>query len=157
MVAVKNVLISATCVASALAAPMEATKRQWGGWNGNGGGNNGMSQWGQQGQGQAQGQGQSQGQGQAQGQAQGGQDASASSGSSGNSSTAAAGTSSLAATSGETISTSTSGMSGDWYYQNWMDGSGTTMTLGDGQYSVEWTEAAGNVVSGIGWNPASAK
>jgi hypothetical protein len=31
------------------------------------------------------------------------------------------------------------------------------MTLGEGSYSLEWTEASGNVVSGIGWNPASAK
>ena len=31
------------------------------------------------------------------------------------------------------------------------------MKVGGGAYSLEWTEASGNVVSGIGWNPASAK
>lgn len=157
MVAIKNIAFAASCVASALAAPAE--KRQdWGQ----------MGAWGGQGQGQAQGQG-AWGQGQNQGQAQGqGQAAGASSGSTaapaGNSSSgsaegqSAAGTTNLAAVSGETYTSSSSGQSGSNYYSHWVEtNSGATMTVGEGSYSLEWTEASGNVVSGLGWNPASAK
>jgi hypothetical protein len=36
--------------------------------------------------------------------------------------------------------------------------SGGSMTIGEGgSNSQEWTEASGNIVSGMGWNPASAK
>jgi len=178
MVAIKNIAFAASCVASALAAP--ATKRQdWG----NGGQ---MGGWGGQAQGQDQGQawGQSQGQGQDAGASSGAatgsgevasvpitNDGQSSAGAvAGNSSSpsdstaavdsnaGAAGSTSLAAVSGETLTTSSTGNAGDYYYSHWVEtNSGATMTVGSGSYSLEWTEASGNVVSGIGWNPASAK
>ena len=196
MVAIKNVVLAASAVASALAAPATTSKRQ--DWFGG----SGMGAWGGQGQAQGQGQGNpwaswgqgGQGQGQAAGASTGAAPAStgaasssaevdhvpttgdqsgaaapstgASTGASagGNASdssaagsTGAAGTTSLAAVSGETITDNKSGQSGSYYFSHWHESSGATMTLGDGSYSLEWTEASGNVVSGIGWNPASAK
>lgn len=201
MVAIKTVVLAASAVASALAAPATTKRQDWFGGSG-------MGAWGGQGQSQGQGQGQSWGQAWGQGgQGQQGQDqatgastgaagastgAAASSGevdhvpttgdqsgaaapstgastgasAGGNASdssaaaagsTGAAATTSLAAVSGETITDNKSGQSGSYYFSHWHESAGATMTLGDGSYSLEWTEASGNVVSGIGWNPASAK
>jgi len=164
MVAVKNVVFAASCVASALAAP--ATKRQdWG---------QGGQAWGQGGQ--VGGWDQSQGQGQAagsaevpsvpttgNGQASSGATTDASAGNSTGATTDAAAssagaTSAVAAVDGTTYTTSSSGQEGDYYYSHWVEtNSGATMKVGGGSYSLDWTEASGNVVSGIGWNPASAK
>jgi len=179
MVAIKNVFVAASCVASALAAP--ATKRQdWG----NGGGQ--VGGWDQsQGQGQASGSadvpsvpiagdGQSSdassgsadvpsvpiaGDGQSSGASAGNSSAADTSASSGSTSVdASAGTSSAAAVDGTTYTESSSGQEGDYYYSHWVENnSGASMTVGGGSYSLEWTEASGNIVSGIGWNPASAK
>jgi hypothetical protein len=182
MVAIKNVVFAASCVASALAAP--STKRQdWG----NGGQVGGWGSWGQS-QGQAQGQdtgastgsgevasvpitneGQSSGSSGAaasvpitnDGQSSSGSSTAANSSSSTSGSTAvdsSAGSASLAAVSGETLTSSSTGTSGDYYYSHWVENnSGASMTVGSGSYSLEWTEASGNIVSGIGWNPASAR
>lgn len=205
MVAIKNVVFAASCVASALAAP--ATKRQdWGqggqvgGWDqsqGQTGGDAGA--WDQsQGQGQAAGSadvpsvpiaedGQSAGtstdasagasasvpsvpiagDGQSSGAATGAAtdasagnstDAAASSDSAAVDASAGGATSAVADVDGTTYTTSSSGQEGDYYYSHWVENnSGATMKVGGGAYSLEWTEASGNVVSGIGWNPASAK
>jgi len=120
MVAIKNVAFAASCVASALAAPAVSKRQDWGQ----------MGAWGGQAQGQGQGQAWGQPQGQAQGQAAGastgaatgaatgqasaGAPAANSSASSDSASTGAA--TSLAAVSGETITTSTSGTSGGYYW-----------------------------------------
>jgi hypothetical protein len=164
MVAIKNVVFAASMAASALAAP--ATKRQ--DWS------QGGQAWGQGGQvgGWDQGQGQGQaadvpsvpiaGDGQSSG--------AATDASTGNSTGATASadsaavdastgaSSAVAAVDGTTYTTSSSGQEGDYYYSHWVENnSGATMKVGGGSYSLDWTEASGNVVSGIGWNPASAK
>jgi hypothetical protein len=170
MVAIKNVVFAASMAASALAAP--ATKRQdWG----QGGQVGGWNQGGQTG-----GWDQSQGQGQASGSADvpsvpiagDGQSSSGATtdASAGNSTGATASadsaavdasagaSSAVAAVEGTTYTTSSSGQEGDYYYSHWVENnSGATMKVGGGSYSLDWTEASGNVVSGIGWNPASAK
>lgn len=165
MVTVKNVLVAATCVATALAAPSQASKRQWGGWGGNGG------NWGQpQGQNGGWGQGQTGGSaagssnvpsttGQAQSSGNTGSTGAVDAGNSGSANNSgSAGSSNLAAVSGETLTSSSSGQKGDYYYSHWVENdSSATMTIDGGSYSLEWTEGAGNVVSGLGWNPASAK
>lgn len=183
MVAIKNVFFAASCVASALAAP--ATKRQdWG----NGGQVGGWDQSQGQGQGQDagastgsgevasvpitnEGQGQSTGSGEVasvpitnegQGQSTGASTGSAAGNSSSSTDSTAgdssAGSSNLAAVDGQTLTSSESGQSGDYYYSHWVENnSGASMTVGSGSYSLEWTEASGNIVSGIGWNPASAR
>jgi len=187
MVAVKNVFFAASCVASALAAPA-TKRQDWGNGGGEVGGWNqgqGGQSW-DQGQGQDQSQGQDSGDvpsvpiagdGQSSGSsdvpsvpiAGDGQSSGSTDASAGNTTTdvdasnsgadASAGApSSAAAVDGETLTESSSGQSGDYYYSHWVENnSGASMTLGSGQYSLEWTEASGNIVSGIGWNPASAR
>lgn len=172
MVTVKNVLLAATCAASALAAPMEATKRQWGGDNGMGnwGGQQGSQDQGQGGWNQADtNQGQSSGQEGGDSSASNGTESGSGSegvpiagdgngGEEGSGNGGSQGSGNPSAVDGETITTSGTGNSGDYYYSHWVENdSGASMTLGDGQYSLEWTEASGNIVSGIGWNPASAR
>jgi hypothetical protein len=186
MVAIKNVVFAASCVASALAAP--ATKRQdWGQGGQVGGWDQSQGQGGQSWD-QSQGQGAATdasagsadvpsvpiaGDGQSSGAATGAATGATTDASAGNSTDAAAssdstavdasagagaGATSAAAVEGTTYTESSSGQEGDYYYSHWVEAnSGATMKVGGGSYSLEWTEAAGNVVSGIGWNPASAK
>jgi hypothetical protein len=165
MVAIKNVVFAASMAASALAAP--ATKRQdWG---------QGGQDWSQGGQvggwDQSQGQDQGQAAGSAvpsvpiagDGQASSGATTDASAGNTTGAATDASAastgaSSAVAAVDGTTYTTSSSGQEGDYYYSHWVENnSGATMKVGGGSYSLDWTEASGNVVSGIGWNPASAK
>lgn len=174
MVAIKNIAFAASCVASALAAP--ATKRQdWGQGGDVGGWNQGGQDQGQGGQDWSQGQdsGASSGSddnvasvpiaGDGQSSDNSGSDSSASAGNNSSSavtdsSESSGSSSAVAAVDGETLTSSSSGNSGDYYYSHWVENdSGASMTLGDGSYSLEWTEASGNIVSGIGWNPASAR
>jgi len=57
-----------------------------------------------------------------------------------------------------TITTSSTGTSGGYYYSLWEQvNSGVSMNIGTGQYSLTWTAASTDVVAGIGWNPGSAQ
>jgi endo-1,4-beta-xylanase len=58
----------------------------------------------------------------------------------------------------EVVTTSTTGTYDGYYYSNYIEsGSGATLTLGSGTYSLSWTTAAEDVVAGIGWSTGSAR
>lgn len=58
----------------------------------------------------------------------------------------------------ETITTSTTGTYDGYYFSNYIEsGTGATLTLGSGTYSLKWTTASQDVVSGIGWATGSAR
>lgn len=51
-----------------------------------------------------------------------------------------------------TVTTSTTGTSGGYYYSCYIEAdTGATMTIGTGTYSLTWTAASEDVVAGIGW------
>ncbi|KJA23464.1 glycoside hydrolase family 11 protein, partial [Hypholoma sublateritium FD-334 SS-4] len=57
-----------------------------------------------------------------------------------------------------TISTSSTGTSGGYYYSLWEQvNSGVSMNIGTGTYSLTWSSASQDVVAGIGWMPGSAQ
>ncbi|KAF5328823.1 hypothetical protein D9619_011507 [Psilocybe cf. subviscida] len=57
-----------------------------------------------------------------------------------------------------TLSSSTTGTSGGYYYSLWeQNNSGVTMNIGTGTYSLTWSSASQDVVAGIGWMPGSAQ
>lgn len=58
----------------------------------------------------------------------------------------------------QSITTSSTGTSGGYYYEFWTNGGGeVTYTNGDdGEYSVTWVDC-GDFTSGKGWNPGSAQ
>ncbi|KAG6865260.1 hypothetical protein C0991_004076 [Blastosporella zonata] len=57
----------------------------------------------------------------------------------------------------QTITSSTTGTLNGYFYSLWMQSSGATMNVNNGQYSLTWSSSAQNVVGGIGWNPGSAR
>ena len=59
----------------------------------------------------------------------------------------------------QTLTSSSTGTNGGYYYSFWTDGSGdVTYTNGaGGEYSVTWSGDAGNFVGGKGWNPGAAR
>lgn len=59
---------------------------------------------------------------------------------------------------GETITTSQTGMTGDYFYTHWAENdAGASMTLNGNSYSLDWSQQSGNIVSGIGWATGSAR
>ena len=57
-----------------------------------------------------------------------------------------------------TITTSSTGTAGGYYYSLWEQvNTGVTMNIGTGQYSLTWNSASQDVVAGIGWMPGSAQ
>jgi endo-1,4-beta-xylanase len=59
----------------------------------------------------------------------------------------------------QTLTSSSTGTNGGYYYSFWTDGSGTVSytNKAGGEYSVVWSGNAGNFVGGKGWNPGSAQ
>ncbi|KIJ55958.1 glycoside hydrolase family 11 protein, partial [Sphaerobolus stellatus SS14] len=58
----------------------------------------------------------------------------------------------------QTITSSSTGTSGGYYYSLWeQNNSGVTMNIGSGQYNLSWSSASQDVVGGIGWMPGSAQ
>lgn len=57
-----------------------------------------------------------------------------------------------------TLTTSSTGTSGGYYYSLWEQvNSGVTMNIGTGTYSLTWSSSSQDVVAGIGWNPGKAQ
>lgn len=57
-----------------------------------------------------------------------------------------------------TVTTSTTGTSGGYYYSCYIEaGSGATMTIGTGTYSLSWQTSSEDVVAGIGWSTGAAR
>lgn len=57
-----------------------------------------------------------------------------------------------------TVTTSTTGTSGGYYYSCYIEaGSGATMNIGTGTYTLSWTTASEDVVAGIGWSTGAAR
>ena len=57
-----------------------------------------------------------------------------------------------------TISTSSTGTAGGYYYSLWEQvNSGVSMNIGTGTYSLTWSSSSQDVVAGIGWMPGSAQ
>jgi endo-1,4-beta-xylanase len=58
----------------------------------------------------------------------------------------------------QSLTTSSTGTSGEYYYSFWTNGGGeVTYTNGDdGEYSVSWVDC-GDFTAGKGWNPGSAR
>lgn len=57
-----------------------------------------------------------------------------------------------------TVTTSTTGTSGGYYYSCYIEANtGATMTIGTGTYSLTWTAASEDVVAGIGWSTGAAR
>lgn len=57
-----------------------------------------------------------------------------------------------------TVTTSTTGTSGGYYYSCYIEaGSGATMTIGTGTYSLSWSTSSEDVVAGIGWSTGAAR
>lgn len=51
-----------------------------------------------------------------------------------------------------TVTTSTTGTAGGYYYSCYIEsGSGASMDIGTGKYTLTWTSASEDVVAGIGW------
>jgi endo-1,4-beta-xylanase len=59
----------------------------------------------------------------------------------------------------QTLTSSSTGTNGGYYYSFWTDGSGDVTYTNDagGEYSVTWSGNAGNFVAGKGWNPGAAR
>jgi len=56
------------------------------------------------------------------------------------------------------VTTSTTGTTGGYYYSNYIEsGTGVTMDIGTGTYSLTWTTAAEDVVAGIGWSTGAVR
>lgn len=57
-----------------------------------------------------------------------------------------------------TVTTSSTGTSGGYYYSCYIEaGSGATMTIGTGTYSLSWSTSSQDVVAGIGWSTGAAR
>jgi endo-1,4-beta-xylanase len=57
-----------------------------------------------------------------------------------------------------TLSSSSTGSSGGYYYSLWEQvNSGVSMNIGTGTYSLTWSSGSQDVVAGIGWMPGSAQ
>lgn len=57
-----------------------------------------------------------------------------------------------------TVTTSTTGTSGNYYYSCYIESNtGATMTIGTGTYSLTWTASSTDVVAGIGWATGAAR
>ena len=59
----------------------------------------------------------------------------------------------------QSLTSSSTGTNGGYYYSFWTDGSGDVTYTNDagGEYSVTWSGNAGNFVAGKGWNPGAAR
>ncbi|KUI65034.1 Endo-1,4-beta-xylanase B [Cytospora mali] len=58
----------------------------------------------------------------------------------------------------ETITTSTTGTYGGYYFSCYIESdTGATMTIGTGTYSLTWSSSSTDVVAGIGWSTGSAR
>ncbi|KUI60376.1 Endo-1,4-beta-xylanase B [Cytospora mali] len=58
----------------------------------------------------------------------------------------------------ETITTSTTGTYGGYYFSCYIESNtGATMTIGTGTYSLTWSSSSTDVVAGIGWSTGSAR
>ena len=59
----------------------------------------------------------------------------------------------------QTLTSSSTGTNGGYYYSFWTNGAGTVSytNKAGGEYSVVWSGSAGNFVAGKGWNPGSAQ
>ncbi|KAF7196311.1 Endo-1,4-beta-xylanase B [Pseudocercospora fuligena] len=58
----------------------------------------------------------------------------------------------------QSLTSSSTGTSGGYYYSFWTDGSDVTYTNGDaGEYSVTWSGGSSNFVGGKGWQTGSAR
>lgn len=58
----------------------------------------------------------------------------------------------------ETITTSTTGTYGGYYFSCYIESNtGASMTIDTGTYSLTWTSASTDVVAGIGWSTGSAR
>lgn len=56
------------------------------------------------------------------------------------------------------VTTSTTGSAGGYYYSCYIEsGSGVSMDIGTGTYTLTWTTAAEDVVAGIGWATGAAR
>lgn len=57
------------------------------------------------------------------------------------------------------LTSSSTGYNGGYYYSFWTDGSGDVVYNNGnaGEYSVTWSGNAGNFVAGKGWNPGSER
>lgn len=57
-----------------------------------------------------------------------------------------------------TVTTSTTGTSGGYYYSCYIEAdTGVTMTIGTGSYSLTWSSSSEDVVAGVGWSTGSAR
>lgn len=57
-----------------------------------------------------------------------------------------------------TVTTSTTGTSGNYYYSCYIEsGSGATMTIGTGSYTLSWSSSTEDIVAGIGWATGAAR
>jgi endo-1,4-beta-xylanase len=58
----------------------------------------------------------------------------------------------------QSLTSSSTGTNGGYYYSFWTNGGDVTYTNGaDGSYSTSWTSGSDNFVGGKGWNPGSAR
>lgn len=56
------------------------------------------------------------------------------------------------------VTTSTTGTAGGYYYSCYIEsGSGVSMDIGTGTYTLSWTTAAEDVVAGIGWQTGAVR
>lgn len=56
-----------------------------------------------------------------------------------------------------TITDNKTGTYGGYYYSNYVETGSDTFTIGTGTYSLKWTSANTDVVSGIGWQTGAAR
>lgn len=57
----------------------------------------------------------------------------------------------------QVVTASTTGTYGGYYYSNYVETGSDTLTLGTGTYSLSFSSANTDVVSGIGWATGSAR
>lgn len=58
----------------------------------------------------------------------------------------------------EVLTSSSTGTYDGYYYSLYIEGSsGVSMNLGSGEYTLQWTSAAEDVVAGVGWQTGAAR
>lgn len=57
----------------------------------------------------------------------------------------------------ETITDNQTGNYGGYYFSNYVETGSNSLTLGTGTYSLKWSSANTDVVSGIGWATGAAR
>ena len=58
----------------------------------------------------------------------------------------------------ETVTTSTTGDAGGYYFSCYIESNtGVTMNVGTGSYTLDWSSSAEDVVAGIGWQTGAAR